>query len=214
MKKIKSKAKPKKQILRKPKHFNSKIHFLKVRNSKRYISLDSQQVRLKRKLVYEIYNKKTKRKVGYLNHVDKKTKKPLPRIFTKRQINMIKTVKTKSPISKNSEELITFRINNKGYISDQVEKHKEKLQRAINKIRAQKYLMQAQVNSKEYGKMNSVNIVLDKRTSFDAVNDQITKNMLMPVLNQLNVRMSPKRSDTDKRNEIKSVEITLYAKQI
>ena len=199
-----------KKLIKKPHRFNPKTHFLKVRNTKRYVK----KTLSGKKYIYEIYSKKTKRRVGYLNYIDKTTKKPITRTLTKRQINMMSQIKTKRIIKSKKKLIRCFLIHSEDFISAQLDLHQDYIIRTLNRIKKKKYIISAEIESNHFPKTLSQGVVLDRNTRWEFVNDIITKTLIIGVLNTYKQRMSPKNDKNKNKEHLKEIHVCLYYQPI
>ena len=84
-----------------------------------------------KRLIYEVFGKTKSGKLkskGFLNFIDKKTKKPIPKFLTKSQIDILRRVEPREKVKVSSRGL-TFMVNSRSSIRDQVYGNARKIMR-------------------------------------------------------------------------------------
>lgn len=148
-------------------------------------------------LIAEVRNRKTKKLVGYLNTLDKKSKKPVPRRFSSMQKTIASTRRTEAPARRFGE--LQFRVYTSRLISEQIPD--SVIERINDEIDINgEVVLTLKVSTSRDEHFTSDGIFLERRMSKKELATLITL-LIVNAAHALQIRTSPKKYQTSEKRK-------------
>jgi len=150
--------------------------------------------------------------VRFLNQLDKK-KNPIPRKYTAIQYRFLTAKVTREkfipkPLSLN----VTIEFNNKSLLVDQILMKKgDKLKNYIRKFKADLLVLNSRIKTDRGDDLSGPGVVVSPSTPWPQTAQIIVMNLVYGPLSEASIRVSPKKFQRQKANQMKKIWVTFTA---
>jgi len=153
--------------------------------------------------------------VRYLNQLDKK-KNPIPRSYTAVQYRFLTIKKNRQPrVVDPFASSVTIEFNNRALILDQLLMKKgDALKNYIRKFKVDLLELRAAILTDRGDQFYSPGIVIAPSTPWPQQAQIIAMNIIIGPMTDQSIRMSPKKFQKNKRNQMKQIWVTFTAFKI
>lgn len=157
--------------------------------------------------------------VGYLNQVDRKTKKPIPRSYNAVQFRFLTAKVDKKPrqISRlaRAQQSVTIRFNNRNLIVDQLTMKKgDPLKNLIRRYKEKLVLVSSRIVSDRGDDLAGPGVVVAPSTPWEMTAKIIAMNTVYGPMKDASIRMSPKKYRSTDVNQMEFIDVTFTVSKV
>lgn len=154
--------------------------------------------------------------VGYMNKVNKKTKKPEPRSYTAVQFRFLSTKVTRRSVKpKALASSVTIRFNNRSLIVDQLLMKKgEPLKKLIRSFKLPLVTVYSRLFTSRGDQLAGPGVVVAPSSPWEQTAKIIAMNLVFGPLQESAIRMSPKKYQKEKTNQMRWVDVTFTVSEV
>lgn len=139
------------------------------------------------KLIAEVRNRKTKKLIGYLNNIQKKTREIIPIKFTSKRQAYVQAKRTDTKAEDIVRKEYTFKVHSYERILDQIKDHVEPMMKDMKKTKLQHFRFAVETHHEYFIKLSDVISVPRKQM---ASIPQIIAYIILEMIMETSYRMS------------------------
>lgn len=139
------------------------------------------------KLIAEVRNRKTKKLVGYLNNIQKKTREVIPIKFTTKKQSYIQAKRTYTKAEDKTRKQYTFKVHSYERILDQIKDHVQPMLNDMKKSKSKHFRFAVEAHHEYFIKLSDV--VSVPRQHLSSI-PQIIAYIILEMIWETNYRMS------------------------
>lgn len=154
--------------------------------------------------------------VGYLNQVDKKTKRPIPKKYSAVQYRIFTAKVSRKPRAADPlADSVTIRFNNRSLMLDQLlMKKAEPLKKLIRSYKAPLVQVYSRLKTSRGDDLAGPGIIIAPSTPWLITAKMLVMNLVFGPLRDNSIRMSPKKFQKRKTNQMEFVDVTFTVRSV